>query len=187
MSTRNKLLFTILSFSLAFSASAEIYRIVDEEGKVTFTDKPPHGAPTKEKVHLPTANIQPALKIAPAVKAVEDEIDGYQEIAILAPTQDTTIPPGQETMTVQVGLKPTLKTDHLIQLLLNGQSYGLPTATTSFSIGSLIRGEHSVQVQVVDTEGNVVGLSNTTTIHVKRGSALHPNNIKPSPPKPTPR
>jgi hypothetical protein len=184
--TKNKLLFTILSFSLALSAFAEVYRIVDEEGKITYTDTPPHDALTKEKVHLPTANIQPALKTAPAVKAVEDEIDGYQEIALLAPTQDTTIPPGQEAVTVQVGLKPPLKVGHLIQLLLNGQPYGPPTATTSFSIGSLIRGESSVQVQVVDTEGSVIGLSNTATIHVKRGSAQHPNNIKPPPPKPTP-
>ncbi len=186
MSTRNKLLFTILSFSLAFSAYAEVYRVVDEEGKVTFTDKPPHDAPTKEKVSLPITNVQPALKVAPAVEAAEEEIEGYQEIAILAPAQDTTIPPGQETLTVQVGLKPSLKAGHLIQLLLNGQSYGLPTATTSFSIGSLIRGENSVQIQVVDTEGSVIGLSNTATIHIKRGSALHPNNIKSSPPTSTP-
>ena len=185
MTTRYKLFLTILGFSLAFSALAEVYRIVDEEGKVTFTDKPPHGASTKEKVHLPTANIQPALKTAPVVKTVEDEIDGYHEIAILTPTQDTTIPPGQETVAVQVNLKPTLKAGHLIQLLFSGQPYGLPTATTSFSIGSLIRGENSVQVQVIDTEGNVIGHSNTVTIHIKRGSALHPNN-KPSPPKPTP-
>ncbi|MDX2350142.1 MAG: DUF4124 domain-containing protein [Porticoccus sp.] len=173
MITKNILLFTILSFSLAFSAFAEVYRIVDEEGKITYTDAPPHDAPTKEKVHLPAANIQPALKTAPMVEAVEEEVDGYQEITILAPTQDTTIPPGQETVAVQVGLKPTLKAGHLIQLLFNGQSYGLPTATTSFSIGSLVRGEHSVQIQVIDTEGNVIGLSNTATIHVKRGSAQH--------------
>jgi gamma-glutamyltranspeptidase len=183
---RIKLLYTILSFSLVFSASAEIYRIVDEDGKVTFTDNPPHDVPTKEKVHLPTANIQPALKPAPAVKAVEEETGRYQEIVILAPTQDTTIPPGQETMTVQVGLKPLLKAGHLIQLLLSGQPYGLPTATMSFRIDALIRGENTVQVQVIDTEGRVIGLSNTTTIHVKRGSALHPNNIQSPPPTPTP-
>ncbi|MEH6617220.1 MAG: DUF4124 domain-containing protein [Porticoccus sp.] len=185
MITRNQLLFAILGVSLAFSTFAEVYRIVDEEGKVTFTDKPPHNAPTKEKISLPITNIQPALETAPTVEAIEEEIDGYQKITILTPTQDTTIPPGQETVTVQVGLKPDLQANHLIQLLLNGQPHGLPTATTSFNIGSLVRGENSIQVQVVDTEGNIIGLSNTTTIHIKRGSSQHPNN-RPSPPAPAP-
>jgi hypothetical protein len=186
--TRNKLLFAILGFGLAFSTFAEVYRIVDEEGNVTFTDKPPHNAPVKEKVSLPITNTvetPPALETDPSAGAAEEEAASYQMISILTPTQDTTIPPGQETITVQVGLKPDLQASHLIQLLLNGQSYGLPTATTSFNIGSLVRGESSIQVQVVDTKGNIIGLSNTTTIHIKRGSSQHPNN-RPSSPTPAP-
>jgi len=170
VSTRTKLLFTILSFSLAFSASADIYRIVDEEGKVTFTDKPPHDAPTKEKVHLPTANIQPALKTIPTVKTVQEEIEGYQKIAILTPTHDMTIPPGHETLTVQVGLSPALKRGHFVQLIFDGNPLGSPTAATSFNIDSLIRGEHSIQIQIVDSKQKIIGTSNTNTIHVKRGS-----------------
>jgi len=183
---RNKLLLALLGLGLAFSAIAEVYRIVDDDGKVTFTDKPPHNAPTKEKMALPVTNIQPALEAVPTVKKAEEDIEGYQKIAILSPAHDTTIPPGQEVLAVQVGLTPTLKAGHLIQLLLNGQAYGQPTTISSFSIGSLIRGENSLQAQVIDSEGNVIGSSNSNTIHVKRGSAQHPNNAQPSPPKPTP-
>ena len=155
---------------------------MDDDGKVTFTDNPPHNTPTKEKVTLPVTNIQPALDSVPTVKKAEEEIEGYQEIAILTPAQDTTIPPGQEVLVVEVGLTPRLKAGHLIQLLFNGQAYGPPTTVSSFTISSLIRGEHSLQVQVIDSEGNVIGSSNNNTIHVKRGSALHPNNVQPSPP-----
>lgn len=156
-------------------ANAEVYKVMDADGNVTFTDNPPANDPTTEAVDLPEINTQPALPVPARGKAKEEEQQGYQEITIVSPAHDSTIPPGHQEVGVSVSLTPELQPGHQIQLIFNGQPYGSPTPTTSFSILSLIRGEHSIQVQVLDSELNVVGTSSTNTIHVKRHSIQHVN------------
>src|SRR5690606_42036520 len=45
----------LLGFSLVFGASAQIYKTVDKDGKVIYTDKPPADQPA-EAVKLPPIN-----------------------------------------------------------------------------------------------------------------------------------
>ncbi len=58
------LLLTSLTF-FAQSPSAEIYRTTDEQGNVIFTDKPPAGASTTERIELPPTNTTPATVVRP--------------------------------------------------------------------------------------------------------------------------
>lgn len=51
-----KLIITLACLSLAYYALAEVYRVVDENGTVQYTDNPPSDDPTVEPVELPTIN-----------------------------------------------------------------------------------------------------------------------------------
>ncbi|WP_461480586.1 DUF4124 domain-containing protein [Porticoccus sp.] len=178
MSTGYRLFFAFfLLCATALPAAAQVYKTVDEQGNVTYTDKPPSDDNTAEPVDLPAINTQPALQPRPAESKKTAEI-GYKEVSILAPAQDATIPPGQLNVVVQIFLEPALKPGHRVQLLHNGSPYGEPAYATSFSIDSLIRGEHSLQAQIIDENGAVVAQSGSRTIHVKRASALN-NPAKP--------
>lgn len=170
-----KLIITFACLGLAFCALAEVYRVVDEDGTVQYTDNPPAGDPTVESVDLPTINTQPALKIPRTVtkKDAQEEHSGYQNVSISVPAQGTTIPPGQESIPVQISLTPQLKDGDAIQLMFNGQPYVAASSSTSYNIGSLIRGEHSIQAQIIDSNGDVVAQSGTTTVYVKRHSIKH--------------
>lgn len=173
----NIVLLTLLGISLAFFANAEVYRVIDEEGDVTYTDNPPANNPTTEAISLPSINTQPAIEVLHNEKQAEETAaNSYQEILIVTPAHDATIPPGQQLVPVEISLKPTLKMGHLVQLIFDGQPYGPATSTTSFSIRALIRGEHRIQARIVDGEGAIIGASNTSTIHVKRHSIKHNKN-----------
>jgi len=173
-----KLLLTLLTLSTACYAIAEVYRVINEDGSISYTDTPPAGDPTVESVNLPPINTQPALTPKPISRKVEDKekFAGYNRISILNPTPGTTIPPGHQEIPVEISLEPTLHSGHLIQLMFNGQPYGPPTTSTLFNINSVVRGEHSIQARVLDSENNTIGQSNSVTVYVKRHS-ISPNII----------
>ena len=173
-----KLIITFACLGLACYALAEVYRVVGEDGTVQYTDAPPAGDPTVEPVDLPTINTQPGLQTKKTFTKQSDkeEHTGYDNVSISAPAQGTTIPPGQESIPVQVSLSPQLKDGDAIQLMFNGQPYVPASSSTSYNIGSLIRGEHSIQAQVIDSNGNVIAQSGTTTVYVKRHSIKHNRN-----------
>lgn len=170
-----KLLLVLLSLSLTTTVLAEVFRVVDDEGNVTYTDTPPANDPTAEPVELPTINTQPALKMpaASTAKKQDDKQQGYQQISILSPAPGTTVPPGQQALPVQVSLTPALHEGDMIQLLFNGQPYGAPSTSRMFNINDIFRGEHSLQAQVINSSGDVLISSSSTTVHVKRHSILH--------------
>lgn len=174
--TRETTFFLILLSLTTFSQclQAGVYRVVDEEGNVTYTDNPPANDPSVETLDLPPVNTQPALQIpVTRKKNDEDETSGYERITIASPAQETTIPPGQLDIPVKVSLEPALKAGDRIQLLFDGQPYGAPGASSLFKINALVRGEHRIQAQVIDHNNNVVISSGITTVYVKRHSIQH--------------
>ncbi len=174
-----KLFLALLALSAACYAIAEVYRVVNSDGSVTYTDNPPAGDPTVEPMNLPALNTQPALQMPSITKKADDkkeeEFAGY-EVSIASPTPGATIPPGYEQIPVKVSTKPGLQQGHLIQLMSNGQPYGSPSSRTSFSISPIIRGEHSIQAKILDSNNDIVGQSGITTVHVKRHSIQNNRN-----------
>ena len=174
-----KLFLALLALSAACYAIAEVYRVINADGTVTYTDNPPAGDPTVEPMNLPTINTQPGLQMPSMTKKADDkeekEFSGY-EVSIVSPAQGATIPPGYEQIPVKVSTEPGLQQGHLIQLMSNGQPYGSPSSRTTFSISPLIRGEHSIQAKVLDSNNDIVGQSGTTVVHVKRHSIQNNRN-----------
>lgn len=175
-----KLFLALLALSAACYAIAEVYRVINADGTVTYTDNPPAGDPTVEPMDLPTINTQPGLQMPSMTKKAdlkeEEEFAGYNQIRIVSPAPGATIPPGYEQIPVKVSTIPGLQQGHLIQLMSNGQPYGSPSSRTTFSISPLIRGEHSIQAKILDSNNDIVGQSGTTTVHVKRNSIQNNRN-----------
>lgn len=181
MDITKALLFSTLLALAATGASAQIYRVVDEDGRVTYTDTPPGDEAsqetrksTSEKLSLPSINIQPGTEIAPREASDDgDQVSGYRYVAIAAPEDDTTIPPGQLEVSVQVAMEPDLKPGHRVLLHYNDEPHGEPTTSTRFVLSELIRGSYPIRAEILDQEGTVVAASEPVTLHVKRHSRLH--------------
>ncbi len=164
--------------STVAAETTPMYRVVDEQGHVTYTDSPPANS-TSEPIKLSPINTQPAAVTPQTQKQPEQAVGAaYTVSRITQPAQDTTVPPGQLDVIVQIELEPQLQPGHLVKLYHNGRLYGAPTSASSFSLTSLIRGQHQVQAEIVDADGNIKATTQTVVFHVKRASAQQPKAQK---------
>lgn len=169
----------ILSWTaLAVGADQTVYRVIDAHGKVSYTDTPPKDG-SAEPVILKEVNTQPAMETRKATApAAEAAATPYTQIEITSPANDSTIPPGQLNVVVQLQLKPVLQPGHRVQFYLDDQPQGPAAAATAITLGDLYRGSRTIHATVVDANGARVAQSNSVVIHVKRHSVKSPPFLK---------
>ena len=156
----------------AAGAVAEVYRIVDEDGKVTYTDQPSPES-VADQVALPPVNELPATKLEKESKdslsdEADDQFTGYSVFSVLSPENNATILTDQSVVNIQLQIEPGLFPGHRIQYMFNNHPYGNAVRSTSFTIAELERGQHSVSAQVLDQDGAVVKTATPVVVHVKR-------------------
>ncbi len=173
----------VLGVALAMPAAAErIYRIVDEEGRVTYSDQPPSDdAEPYELPDMTTFEAPPAPDLpAPAAREDDDEDEQdeprthYAELAISAPGEDELVRANNGEVTIQVQVVPSLAGGHRLQLLLNGQAQDLRASGGSFLIENADRGTQTAQVRIVSQDGQALMESEPVTFHVMRPSIHAP-------------
>lgn len=176
-------LMSLLMLPLAVSAG-KIYKVIDKNGRVIYTDTPPAGDRDATTIELPDLNTQ-STSVSERRKPARPEDQEkpkpfrYESIAIQTPTNEQTIPPGQREVALELALTPELLAGHRVQVLFDGAPWGDPVAATRFMLHDLERGEHTVQAEVVDGNDELVGRSQPVTIYVKRSTVA--DNLPPSP------
>ncbi len=171
----------LLAAAPATDALAAIYKTVDEDGNVVFTDVPPakgDGA----AVDLSAGNRYapaPVTTPLPAPAAAqeeeeEQEITSYERIGILAPANDEAIRDNAGNLSVRYALSPSLDTKHghSLRLLLDGVPQAGEAGEATFSFTNLDRGTHTLTLQVVNASGQVLNESAPVSFHMLRFSAL---------------
>ncbi len=159
----------IVSLLMSLAAYAQIYRWVDSNGNVHFSDRPHKGA---EKIELPevqTFSPPPVPESKPP--AEEDDTDAssyYTSVKITQPESEATLRDNQGMVSVLVNLQPNLRVGDSLQLLYDGNPLGSPQTTTAFILNNVYRGSHTVSVQVLDSKGNVVTQSESITFFMHR-------------------
>ncbi|WP_280541148.1 DUF4124 domain-containing protein [Chromohalobacter sp. 11-W] len=161
-----------------------VYRSVDAQGNVTFSDRP-----VGEKVDVGTVNTVPGQpretrnRQAPRDAATEAEADAaasftaYERLAIAAPGNETTLPTGAAGDTqVRVAITPELRETDKLRIVLDGEASAPARHATTFSVSGLVRGEHTLRVEVIDAEGRVRQRSAPITLYVQRASVYLPAN-----------
>lgn len=158
---------------LPLPLSADIYKTVDQNGNVVFTDDPKGSK--AEKIELPTVNTQPpqATETARQPRAIDEPSRNYR-LAVTSPAGNTQIPPGQRSLNLQVSTSPGLSEAHRLQATLNGVGHGPAGQSGSLTVNNLYRGTHQLGAQVLDADGNVLSRTSGVTIHVQRISLNSP-------------
>lgn len=177
-------------------AATRIYRTVDEDGNVVFTDVPPRDAEQEAAVDVnaPNSFTPPPVERetrsvsewlgndadAPADPGEEAAPLSYQSLRVAAPANDEGIRENAGNVTVTAAIEPQLATGHAIQVYLDGQLRQSGHAT-SFQLVNVDRGTHSLQLRVVDASGNTVIASEPSVFHLQRRSViLQPANRRAS-------
>jgi hypothetical protein len=156
----------VLSLGLAASALAEIYKTVDAQGRVVYTDVP--SGKRLESVDLPHINETPATEIQPLPAREEAAAPVAFTVQLQAPVSGSTLLPGDRNLSVVAVTEPALGGGYVAELWLDGKPYGAPQEQAVFTVADISRGQHSVSVVVLDPAGNLVGQSPIATVNVIR-------------------
>ncbi len=159
------------------TATAQVYKETDEQGRVIFTDKPSGSAEAVEVAPVNTAAPIAEREREPEA-APTPESDAYQSLAIVSPADGSIIPSRAGNFDVRAALVPALQEGHQLALTINGEPYG-NGASGLFAVTSLPRGNHQLQVKVVDQQGKTVIASSTVSVQVYRPSTAGSKRRKP--------
>lgn len=150
------------------TANAQIYKWTDSNGIVHFSDVPHSGA---KEIILPNVQSTPSKASPPPASeeaAAEKPVLEYKNIGISQPKAEATIRNNQGFVPVIVETEPELMKGDLLQILFDGQEMGKPQNSKVFALDNVVRGSHTLAVQVMDKDGNILKTSETITIYMQR-------------------
>ncbi|HUA87863.1 MAG TPA: DUF4124 domain-containing protein [Steroidobacteraceae bacterium] len=172
------LLFTLISLACAAAlAGPTVYKWVDENGVVHFSDQPHANAQkvqvdppqTYQSGQYPAAAPPPASGDAPAGPA-------YQSCAIARPLEQETYN-NVDSLGIAVSTDPMLRPGDQIYISVDGAALngGAPTGQ-NFTLTPVDRGTHTVSASVRDPSGATVCQTATVTFNVHQASVRNPVN-----------
>jgi len=179
-----KLRFVLLPFLFhALAVEAAVYKWIDDEGVTHFGDLPP-GEVSADPVQLPQLQTYSAPAQPPAVEEAgrsEGQIDGaglpaagYKQVSVVAPLPDATVRSNTQQVMVQVAVEPGLRPGHMLAVILDGKPVGEPTPATQIELQGVVRGQHSIRVEIVDASGEILKTSEPVSFYLRQASVLAP-------------
>lgn len=149
-----RILFLSLALTVALAASGDpVYKWVDDQGNVHYSDKPQPGA---KKITLPASvtykapdmgGLRPKPETPPPAST-------YSSFVISAPQSEITLL-NVTSVTVTVSSTPPLQYGDKITLSVDGQSKG-PGDSPSATFDNLDRGEHMVTATLQQANGKTL-------------------------------
>ncbi|MCL1089854.1 DUF4124 domain-containing protein [Shewanella profunda] len=163
--------FTLIGLLLlSMQAQATIYKWVDKDGKVHYSDEPRANAEVVE-LNEKTLN-QIAL---PPVKIASDNnnqvIEDIQyQINIISPEEEATVRDNNGDFEVVATVSPEIKSQFLMQLKLNGNVVGPPQVGGRFKLTNVDRGEYTLVVDAMTQNGKVFASSSPRKIFLHQAA-----------------
>ena len=171
------ILFSALSGTAAIAAPAWTW--VDADGTRHYSDRPVPGA---QQVDLPGAQgfgtTARAARAAPAGgEGAATALPGatYQIVEVVSPAEQETLWNIGGNLPVQVRFQPALQSGHRYDLLLDGQRRNVNTSALRVNLPDVFRGEHTLQVVVIDSAGAELSRSPARVFIVQQTSIQNPN------------
>jgi FlaG/FlaF family flagellin (archaellin) len=178
MRTVSILLRIILLLASTSLSAAQVYKWVDKEGTVHYSDSPQRNAtivPIRddEKIVVPVKSVIPdAKKISPAQKNQE------YAITIEQPKDQETLQNTGGEVTINISSSLSLAQGDRWQILMDGKKIGEPQTQNSITLQNIERGEHTLQIQAIDTRDKVLASSVIITFYVHQ-TTVQQQNTKP--------
>lgn len=180
--------FLALSLLLALGG-AEVYRWVDADGVVHFSDRPVAGAERIVVEAAPAVAIAPPPAAGPRPDAEPGDLP-YRQVSIDSPGEDEVLWNIEGQLDVTVSVDPPLQAGHRLQLYLDGTPAArLAPGSSQTRLSAVYRGAHTLEAEVQDPAGESLLRSDPRQFSVRQTSLQNPVNplLAPLPqPRPTP-
>jgi len=153
---------TLLIMVLMISANAEtVYKTVDENGNIIFTDKPSQNAEEIKLQELQTIKNPNPAKSKPRPKVTKQASEAsYKTFLVTNPANGSGIRSNNGNVTISLSLEPPLRLGHKIIIAVDGKEVANGSAS-SVSLQSLERGDHNISANVISANGQ--NLSSTSS------------------------
>ena len=167
----------VVAICLSAPAASQIYKTVDEQGNVVFTDIPPReDDQNAEQIIVEDPNsfaVEEAIPSADAwiVEQPEGEAEEapfrYNTLEIVSPADDEPVRENAGNITIVTNVSPRLQRGHVARLLMDG-AVVQEGPQASFSLANVDRGTHTIAVEIVDEQGQVLIRTVNSTFHMLR-------------------
>ncbi|MDX1588757.1 MAG: DUF4124 domain-containing protein [Oleiphilaceae bacterium] len=168
-----------MSLSALTASATPVYKHVDEQGNVSFSDSPQSGQSEKIEVRpsqgisLPKPQQRPSeSRQSRSGNGSNAAASGYESIRITQPEDDSAFWRTSGEVAIQVSSEPALRQGHSYQLEMDGEMVKQQSGAT-FNLENVDRGTHEVRVHILDREGNIVESSEPSRFTVHRHSILN--------------
>ena len=181
------LLLTSLLVSFSVPTDAAIYRYVDDDGNVVFTDRPRKDAQTvtAEVENTYSQTQGPAAAAGTrgpyasgrrsSDEAPETEPFSYQSISIVSPADDESLRDNAGNVSITATTVPPLRATDVAVLLVDGAP-AVSSQSLQFNLENVDRGTHTLAVRIQSSTGQIIGESPASTFHLQRYSRLNRPN-----------
>ena len=169
METRSILV--LLGLLAAAAATADVWRWIDDDGVVHFSDTPQAGA---ELVDVSESSRSTGARIyrnaAPSssddAAAATEQAFKYESLSISSPGAEETLWNIEGTLSVSLSLSPGLQAGHRVRVYFNGEPRMVNS--TSFTLDEVYRGVHNIQAEVLDATGRLMIRSTSNRFYVQQ-------------------
>lgn len=183
LSTRTTGIATAL-FMIAAAAPAsatDIYKTVDENGQVIYTDRPP--TPDAEPISLRELSVVEAPSYAPpqrerAEQQPDDQMSinelrlMYRDFKLVSPAPEQNFWGTGQVATIAWDAGAPLETGMSVVFFVNGEAVTDATTSSTFNTEPMDRGEHTARVDLLGPNNQVVASAGPVTFFVKQNSRL---------------
>jgi len=157
----------------AMGAQAGIYKWVDPEGRVHFSDHPVENA--KELKSYDSNDLGRAAGDGSAPATAQKQADGesaggYTAFELVQPEGNQTFRTDEGNVPVGMLLEPGLQKGHEIHLILDDSPVQGRFTNTQLTLTQAPRGTHRLRAVVVDAEGKILISSQDVSFHVRQGA-----------------
>lgn len=182
LNTDKIFLMILLALSLAVVAApltAQVYKVVDKDGNVTYTDQPP--ADGTKPMDLPEISVveTPVYEKTARETAAENPVEestevplktlrrDYSDFAIISPLDEESVWQPESPVTVAWSVGNQLRDGMKVTIFIDGKQ---KTTTTQpiVPLGGLDRGEHTVTAELKDAKNRRIAIAAPVTFYIRQ-------------------
>ena len=160
------ILLLLALFALSTALGETLYKWVDEQGNVHYSDKPQPGA-TKLHLPKPTTYAAPVMAVPrqAAPSGTQPVSGAYSRFEIASPAPEQTFW-NVQSVTVTLAIQPGLQSGDTVTITVDGKGQG-PGTSTTVTFDNLDRGAHTVQATLQQADGETMS-AKSVTFYIQR-------------------
>jgi len=171
-----------LLLSLTMPTSGAIFRTVDAQGNITYTDQPPNARDTpvkSEQIEIATPNTfqdtTPYERWDPSAEEQQGDGVANYSLAIVSPSNDASIRNNAGNVVIETRISPDLAEGHVARIELDGSMTGEKVVSGAVYLTNVPRGTHSARLVVESAKGQRLAESPASVFHLQRISVFSPS------------